>query len=56
MTTPGAAALALQDLNDRRSFVLDDGNNQQNIDPTRYPIGGLTALEHAALGRHRRRA
>jgi uncharacterized protein len=43
VTTPGAAALAQQDLNDRRSFVLDDGNNQQNIDPTRYPLGGLTA-------------
>ncbi len=40
---PGAAALAQQDLNNRRRIVLDDGNNQQNIDPTIHPIGGLSA-------------
>ncbi|TMC29224.1 MAG: hypothetical protein E6J24_16725, partial [Chloroflexi bacterium] len=43
VTTPGAAAIALEDENQRRSFVLDDGNNQQNIDPTLYPTGGLSA-------------
>lgn len=40
---PGAPALAVQDLNDRSRILLDDGNNQQNIDPTRYPTGGLSA-------------
>ena len=40
---PGAAALAQQDLNNRSRIVLDDGNNQQNIDPTIHPIGGLSA-------------
>ena len=40
---PGAAALAQQDLNNRRRIVLDDGSNVQNIDPTRYPTGGLSA-------------
>ncbi len=43
VTTPGAAAVALQDLNNRSRILLDDGNNQQNIDPTLYPSGGLSA-------------
>lgn len=43
VTTPGPPAVALEDENQRRSFVLDDGNSQQNIDPTRYPTGGLSA-------------
>ncbi len=30
VTTPGAAALALQDLNDRSRILLDDGSNLQN--------------------------
>jgi predicted extracellular nuclease len=50
ITTPGPAAIAQQDLNRRRSFVLDDGNNQQNIDPTRYPIGGLSATNTLRSG------
>ena len=47
---PGAAALAQEDLNHRRSFVLDDGNNQQNIDPTLYPLGGLSASNTLRVG------
>lgn len=43
VTTPGAAALAHADLNRRSSFVLDDGDNRQNIDPTIHPAGGLSA-------------
>jgi hypothetical protein len=50
VTTPGPAALALGDLNNRSSFLLDDGNNQQNIDPTRYPLGGLTATNTLRSG------
>ena len=50
VTTPGAAAIAQEDLNQRRSFVLDDGNNQQNIDPTRYPTGGLSAANTLRSG------
>ncbi len=50
VTTPGPEAVAVQDLNLRRSFVLDDGDNQQNIDPTRYPIGGLTATNTLRSG------
>ena len=34
---------AVQDLNDRSRILLDDGNSQQNIDPTLYPAGGLSA-------------
>ena len=30
---PGAPAIALQDLNNRRRILLDDGVNNQNIDP-----------------------
>jgi predicted extracellular nuclease len=47
---PGAPALALQDLNNRSRIVLDDGNNQQNIDPTLYPQGGLSASNTLRVG------
>jgi predicted extracellular nuclease len=50
ITTPGAAAIAQQDLNDRRRIVLDDANNQQNIDPTLYPSGGLSAFNTLRVG------
>ncbi|MFZ5904489.1 MAG: ExeM/NucH family extracellular endonuclease [Chloroflexota bacterium] len=40
---PGLPANNLQDLNNRSRILLDDGNNQQNIDPTIYPAGGLSA-------------
>ncbi len=50
VATPGAAAIAQEDLNRRRSFVLDDGNNQQNIDPTIYPTGGLSAANTLRSG------
>ncbi len=50
ITMPGAAAIAQQDLNDRSRIVLDDGNNQQNIDPTLYPSGGLSAANTLRLG------
>jgi uncharacterized protein len=43
VTTPGASARTLQDLNNRSRILLDDGDNRQNIDPTRYPAGGLSA-------------
>ncbi len=43
IVAPGAPALAQQDLNNRSRILLDDGNNQQNIDPTIYPVGGLSA-------------
>ncbi len=47
---PGAAAVARQDLNDRSRILLDDGNNQQNIDPTHYPQGGLSATNTLRVG------
>ena len=50
ITTPGAAAIAQQDLNDRRRIVLDDGNNLQNIDPTLYPAPGLSAFNTLRVG------
>jgi uncharacterized protein len=43
VAAPGVPALAVQDLNNRSRILLDDGNNQQNIDPTLYPAGGLNA-------------
>ena len=43
VTTPGAAAIAQQNLNDRSRILLDDGNGLQNIDPTLYPAPGLSA-------------
>jgi predicted extracellular nuclease len=47
---PGGPALALQDLNNRSRILLDDGNNQQNIDPTFYPQGGLSASNTLRVG------
>jgi uncharacterized protein len=50
VTTPGAPAIALQDLNNRSRILLDDGNNQQNIDPTIHPTGGLSAFNTLRSG------
>ncbi len=47
---PGAPALAQQDLNNRSRIILDDGNNLQNIDPTFYPTGGLSAANTLRSG------
>lgn len=43
ITTPGTAAAAQQDLNDRSRIILDDYNAQQNVDPTLHPAPGLSA-------------
>ncbi len=50
VVAPGAPAQALQDLNNRSRILLDDGNNQQNIDPTLYPQGGLSATNTLRVG------
>lgn len=50
VTDPGLDANMLQDLNNRSRIVLDDGNNQQNIDPTNYPSGGLSAANTLRSG------
>jgi uncharacterized protein len=47
---PGAAAEAKRDENNRSRIILDDGNSQQDIDPTRYPQGGLTASNTLRVG------
>src|SRR6185436_15147755 len=50
VATPGAAAQAQLAANNRSRIILDDGNNQQNIDPTRYPQGGLSAVNTLRVG------
>ncbi|HET7029772.1 MAG TPA: ExeM/NucH family extracellular endonuclease [Candidatus Limnocylindrales bacterium] len=50
VVAPGAAAIALEDLNDRSRVILDDGDNQQNIDPTINPQGGLSASNTLRVG------
>ena len=50
VVAPGAPAIALQDLNNRSRILLDDANNQQNIDPTLYPQGGLSAANSLRVG------
>jgi uncharacterized protein len=50
VVAPGSPAIALEDLNQRSRFVLDDGDNRQNIDPTLYPQGGLTASNTLRVG------
>ncbi len=47
---PGQPAIDQQDLNNRSRIVLDDGDNRQNIDPTVYPAGGLSALNTLRSG------
>ena len=43
VTDPGAAALALQDLNNRSRIQLNDGQTGQNPDPIIYPSPELSA-------------
>ena len=50
VAAPGAPALAVGAQNARSRIILDDGNNQQNIDPTRYPFGGLSATNTLRVG------
>jgi uncharacterized protein len=50
VAAPGAPAQAVAAQNDRSRIILDDGNNQQNIDPTRYPQGGLSAANTLRVG------
>jgi predicted extracellular nuclease len=50
LATPGAAALAQLDQNNRSRIILDDGDNQQNIDPTVHPLGGLSASNTLRVG------
>ena len=50
IVAPGAPAIALQAENDRNRIVLDDGDNRQNIDPTLYPTGGLSAENTLRIG------
>jgi hypothetical protein len=50
LVEPGAPAQALQAENDRNRIVLDDGRNDQNIDPTLFPAGGLSASNTLRVG------
>lgn len=43
VTTPGAAALALQAQNNLNQLLLDDASNVQNPDPVIFPAPGLSA-------------
>jgi len=47
---PGAPAQAVMAENARSRIVLDDGDNRQNIDPTLYPQGGLSATNTLRVG------
>ena len=47
---PGAPAQAVAAANARSRIILDDGDNRQNIDPTRYPQGGLSATNTLRVG------
>jgi predicted extracellular nuclease len=50
IATPGPDAIAQKAANDRSRIVLDDGYNQQNLEPTRYPQGGLSASNTLRVG------
>ncbi|MGH3070990.1 MAG: ExeM/NucH family extracellular endonuclease [Gaiellaceae bacterium] len=47
---PGAPAQAVLAENNRSRIILDDGDNRQNIDPTVYPTGGLSATNTLRVG------
>jgi uncharacterized protein len=47
---PGAPAQAVMAANARSRIILDDGDNRQNVDPTRYPQGGLSATNTLRVG------
>lgn len=47
---PGAPAQAVMDANNRSRIILDDGDNRQNIDPTVYPQGSLSATNTLRVG------
>jgi len=48
--TPGVAANALQDANDLRLLVLDDGDASEDSDPIIYPSPGLSATNTLRTG------
>ncbi len=50
IVAPGAPAIGMQAENDKNRIVLDDGDNRQNIDPTIYPTGGLSAENTLRIG------
>ncbi len=50
ITTPGPNAIAQASLNNRSRIILDDGDGLQNIDPTHYPAGGLSATNTLRVG------
>lgn len=50
IAAPGAPAIAQAAGNNRSRIILDDGNNLQNIDPTLYPQGGLSASNTLRVG------
>jgi uncharacterized protein len=50
VAAPGAAAQAVAAQNNRSRIILDDGINTQNIDPTQYPQGGLSASNTLRVG------
>ena len=54
LVPPGDAAVALQTANNLDRIVLDDGRNDQNIDPTVFPDGGAVSVEHDPCRRHGR--
>ena len=47
---PGDDAIALQEQNDLRRILLDDGLDIQNPDPVAYPQGGLSAENTLRVG------
>jgi predicted extracellular nuclease len=50
LVEPGDAATAMQVANNLDRIVLDDGRNDQNIDPTVFPAGGLSASNTIRVG------
>lgn len=50
VTTPGAAANALQAANDLNRILLDDGQTQQNPDPIIHPAPELSAFNTVRAG------
>ena len=50
LVDPGPAAVAMQAAINLDRIILDDGRNDQNIDPTVFPAGGLSASNTIRVG------
>ena len=50
VSQPGKAAAAFEQQQQLHEIVIDDDNQKQNVEPVRFPQGGLTAAQTVRVG------